>query len=1138
MQPADDDGSDLQRLKDSLGSNAEALAVALFGEPTRRTSRELRWGRKGSLLVSLRGRQPSFYSFEAGTGGSLLDAIQFANNCSFADAVQWARQWLGNDGAPARPRPQANFDADSDEQERIDQARRIWRSGRSIAGTAAERYLHGRGLTGAWPTEAARFVAANDIEKVTGWRWWRWPAVVFAATDATGEIRAVQLVALNSDGGAAARHWERDGKLKISKGSLRSTAVRFAGDQDKPLLLAEGPETAASCWQATGWETWANLGSITKAPLDQVSKARTIIVCADDDARNAQTNKALRDAIRQWRDEGRTVLMAKPWELTRRNKSDFNDLLQADGFDAVRQRIEAVLPKPIIAGNRVKALEARRQLAAEMSASVEELLAWQPTQEGDAAPFHAFKVGLGLGKTAEFISHAIRAAQAGRSTIILAPTHKLNGEIQNRIEAEAQRKDATVRVEIWRGREAERPDYPGETMCSELDLVREAQRVKADVKETVCKICPARDACPYLAQAEKRPEIWLGAHELLFNDMPAAMKGASLLLIDEGFALKGLVGANPLEPVAISLEALERVPPHKMASVQADIAAELMPLRRQLVEAMRNNGAGWLSRQALIDAGLTVDLARQARGIEWKAMVEVKATDGMTVAGLRSQLKAADVNREISQRVSLWHAIEAALADEGASRSGRIRIETQDTKFGPVQVARIFGLQPIRQDWRTLPTINADATMDIELLKLRVPHAELKAEIEAQTPHLKVRQVIGKTFGKRAVEHDAKLQIQVETFARLEAMKSGGDVLLIANKAAQNEIEKRAGESQGRALPPFLKLAHFNALAGRDQWRDVTAAVIVGRPMPRPSEVELMAGILTGRAIEQTVPEGEWYPAATVTLAARSGQAVTVEAERHPNATAEAVRSLICEGELMQAVGRVRGVNRSVADPVEVILLGNVPVPGLVPDRIEQWAAPDADATATANTGVWLSNAADQARVAGLSPKTLQKARQRQDQKETCPYKDYLYETVSICSGLRRVAYRRQGERNGEHQAAFDPRLVPDIRAWLEVRLGPVEVWEVETGEPVAETVPELPVDPLAGYHGGRLDTVQAEVMRDRIRSSGLRQDEIARKVGISRPQLANALQGRFGLSPDVADRLLEVISTLPQRQAVLFAAR
>lgn len=1135
FSPVDDGRGDLQQLKARLGDHAEDLAVYLFGEPTRRTSRELRWGRSGKLLVRLRGKHgPSFRSWELPRGGSMLDAIMFRHGGGFDDAVRWARQWLGDDGAPSLPRPrlQANYDADQDEKERIDQAGRIWRSGRSIAGTVAEKYLHGRGLTDAWPLDAARFVPMQAIEKIAGWSWWRWPAVVFAARDDKGEIKAVQLVALNSDG-TAAKRWDSDGKMKMSLGPQTGSAVRFAGDQDKPLLLAEGPETAASCWQATGWETWANLGTITKAPLDGIDKGRVVIVCADDDPRNAPTNKALRDAIRKWRKQGRTVLMIKPWDLTRGNKSDFNDLLKAEGFDAVRRRIEAVLPNAAPANALPSPLEARREMAAAMRSSFEALMAWQPGVDGEAAPFHAFKVGLGLGKTEQLIGQALDAVQAGRKVVLLTPRHDLNAEIEKRIEDEAGKKGAAVRVEIWRGREAMRPDYPGEPMCEQLELVREAQWVMADVKETVCKICPMRDGCPYLAQGEKQAEIWIAAHELMFTEMPAAMKGAGLLLIDEGFTLKAITGTNPLEPVAISLDALDivpHVPKDVKGEKRVDLEAELMPLRHKLIEAMRNSGEGWISRQALIDAGLTAELAAQAYGLEWKAKVDVDVSDGTTMPGLRAALKAAAVNREIVRRGTMWRGIEAVLADESASKSGRIRIETQETKFGPVQVARIFGLKQIRQDWKTLPTINADATMDIDLLRHLVPHADRRAEIEAQTPHLRVRQVIGKTFGKRAIEHDAKLQIQVETFARLEAMKSGGDVLLITNKAVQGEIEKRARESQGRALPPFLKLAHFNDLAGSDQWREVSAAVIVGRPMPRPAEVELMAGILTGRAIEQTVPEGDWFPAATVTLAARSGQAVTVEADRHPDAMAERIRAAVCERELLQAIGRVRGVNRTAANPVEVILLGNVPVPGLVPDQLEQWAAPDADQRAFADTGVWLSSAADQARVAGLSPKALQKARQRQDQKETGPYKGYLYEIVSICSGLRRVAYRRLAERNGEHEAAFDPRLVGDIKAWLAERLGPVDCWEVETGEPVAEMA-AVPIDPLAGYHGGRLDAVQADAARDRIRGSGLRQDEIARLVGVSRPQLANALQGRFGLSQDVAERLRAVLAHLPERQ-------
>jgi hypothetical protein len=50
-------------------------------------------------------------------------------------------------------------------------------------------------------------------------------------------------------------------------------------------------------------------------------------------------------------------------------------------------------------------------------------------------------------------------------------------------------------------------------------------------------------------------------------------------------------------------------------------------------------------------------------------------------------------------------------------------------------------------------------------------------------------------------------------------------------------------------------------------------------------------------------------------------------APRHPDPLAEAVRFAVCEGELLQAVGRGRGVRRSTDTPLEVLILTDVPVP-------------------------------------------------------------------------------------------------------------------------------------------------------------------------------------------------------------------
>jgi hypothetical protein len=65
------------------------------------------------------------------------------------------------------------------------------------------------------------------------------------------------------------------------------------------------------------------------------------------------------------------------------------------------------------------------------------------------------------------------------------------------------------------------------------------------------------------------------------------------------------------------------------------------------------------------------------------------------------------------------------------------------------------------------------------------------------------------------------------------------------------------------------------------------------------------------------------------------------------------------------------------------------------------------------------------------------------------------------------------------------------------------------------------PVVDLDIYRRGTLPDNVAAAVRAEMRARGGTQDELAAELGISRPQLANALAGRFGLSPEPASRLL-----------------
>ena len=65
-------------------------------------------------------------------------------------------------------------------------------------------------------------------------------------------------------------------------------------------------------------------------------------------------------------------------------------------------------------------------------------------------------------------------------------------------------------------------------------------------------------------------------------------------------------------------------------------------------------------------------------------------------------------------------------------------------------------------------------------------------------------------------------------------------------------------------LPPSIELAHHNAVAGLDGWRNVAALVVVGCTAPAPASVARIAEALTGSALQGAVAslrlrDSDWF---------------------------------------------------------------------------------------------------------------------------------------------------------------------------------------------------------------------------------------------------------------------------------------
>ncbi|SFG79164.1 DUF7146 domain-containing protein [Methylobacterium gossipiicola] len=175
-----------------------------------------------------------------GEHGDLLDVIRLQRGSDWKDAMAEARAFLSLPPPPemerARPVPEAR---DSTEA-----ARRMWRYGRSLAGSPAAAYLRSRGIERALGLPALRFhprCLYRASRKHPGPDTWH-PALLAAVTDLAGTVMGVGRTWLAADG---------RGKADLPKprralGNLIGHGVRFPGTVADLMVAGEGVESVAS----------------------------------------------------------------------------------------------------------------------------------------------------------------------------------------------------------------------------------------------------------------------------------------------------------------------------------------------------------------------------------------------------------------------------------------------------------------------------------------------------------------------------------------------------------------------------------------------------------------------------------------------------------------------------------------------------------------------------------------------------------------------------------------------------------------------------------------------------------------------------------------------------------------------------
>lgn len=615
---------------------------------------------------------------------------------------------------------------------------------------------------------------------------------------------------------------------------------------------------------------------------------------------------------------------------------------------------------------------------------------FDPLPEPPTIPVHAVVAGVGLGKSHDARYHSAFNLSVANlfddgptCGVIAVPRHRLADE-----QAAALRElpgSSGLRVETYRGRGASDPERPG-NMCGKSTIAEKITAAGGDVETVLCgskkqsgERCEFFNTCGYRRQMDKSASIWIIPHQLLFHPKPKMINAPRFVVIDENFTDAGLKGFG--KPYVLFFDELteprtvpawgkddpkEGTTDEQRAAAKlererrsAEATAMLARWSRAAAEAVESGGKGKVAKARLEAAGFHGELCRELRRLELRLKRDMtsRPANGDTAAEEEAKSVAAD-NGPVFRRARFW-ALCAELLDSRNEVSPHLtfdkrkRKKDDDDPRGVVMQWR----EDVHESW-SAPTLILDATMNKQAVQAYFPTLDRVTEVQASQPHVRVRQVRDKPFsgamliesekakarknGERSRNVDrVRRYIEVRA-AEFRGMGAGDvDVLVICQKNLEEALSGGSlfGEGvllhDGRVLPR-VSVEHYNNISGLDCYGGVACVILIGRTLPSAGGVEDLAEVTMGRIVER-LPTGDWYPRAEAGLRMRDGSGVRVETERHPDATVEAFRWGICEAQLIQALGRGRGVNRTAENPLQIDLLNNMPLPGLEVDEALTW---------------------------------------------------------------------------------------------------------------------------------------------------------------------------------------------------------
>jgi putative DNA primase/helicase len=168
-----------------------------------------------------------------------------------------------------------------------------------------------------------------------------------------------------------------------------------------------------------------------------------------------------------------------------------------------------------------------------------------PTPAELPPPVRAVAGDVGLGKTRAWREcMAAKLVPMGLPLVLAVPRHRLGEEVVGDLAKDG------FEARVYRGRDADDPNAPGEKMCREPERVALITKAHLSVQDHACrrsadKTCPSFHLCAYQRQRREKPDLWIVPHQLLFQERPDFIRQPAALAIDESFWNAALRGLQP-----------------------------------------------------------------------------------------------------------------------------------------------------------------------------------------------------------------------------------------------------------------------------------------------------------------------------------------------------------------------------------------------------------------------------------------------------------------------------------------------------------------------------------------------------------------------------------------------------------------